>query len=97
MVHQGSGWALQSSYGWETHPFNYTPLALAPKEIYQPTKKQVKKELAAIQKKKRKSDDSDDEEGECHLVDILDSDLKGFNYEDMNNLKIDDVSNEISV
>ena len=62
--------------------------------------KSVQKQvLASIQKKKkRKSDESDDEEGECHLVDILDSDLKGFNYEDMNNLKIDDdASDEISV
>ena len=58
--------------------------------------KQVKKELASIQKKKCKSNDSDDEEGECHLVDILDSDLKGFNYEDMEKLAIDD-SDKVSV
>ena len=70
--------------------------AFLAKSIQKQVKEGVKKELAALQKK-RKSDDSDDEEGECHLVDILDSDLKGFNYEDMNNLKIDDVSDEVSV
>ena len=58
--------------------------------------KQVKKELAAIQKKKRKSDDDSEEEGECLLADVLDGDLKGFNYDDMDKLKIND-SDEISV
>ena len=53
--------------------------------------------MAAIQKK-RKSEDSD-EEGECHLADVLDSKLDGFNYEDMENMRLhdDEVSDEISV
>ena len=71
------------------------------KELAALVKKQikagVKKELAAIQKK-RKSDDSDEEE-ECHLADVLDSKLEGFNYEDMENMRLhdDEVSDEISV
>ena len=57
----------------------------------------VKKAIAkGVQKgiraaKKRKSDDSSDEEGEFNMLDF---DLKDFNYEDMENLKIDD---EVSV
>ena len=48
--------------------------------------KGVRKELQAASKK-RKSDDSSDEEGEHNMLDF---DLKDFNYEDMENLKIDD-------
>ena len=59
--------------------------------------KQVKKELASIQKKKKRKSEDSDEEGECLLAEVLDGDLKGFNYDDMNNLKIDDVSDEVSV
>ena len=61
--------------------------------------KGVKKELAAISKGKRKSEDSD-EDGECYLLSsIVDGDLDGFNYEEMENLKIDsddEASDEVS-
>ena len=66
-------------------------------------KEGVKKELAAIQKK-RKSDESDDEEGECLLLDMLESKLDGFNYADMDKMSIsedktsnDEISDEVSV
>ena len=56
--------------------------------------KGVRKELNSISKAaKRKSDDSSDEEGEVNaFAEQLDMDLKGFNYEDMENLKLDDSS-----
>ena len=61
--------------------------------------KGVKKELAAISKGKRKSEDSD-EDGECYLLSsVVDGDLDGFNYEEMENLKIDsddEASDEVS-
>ena len=60
--------------------------------IRKEVKKGVKKDLKAMSKK-RKSEDSDSD-GEIHMFD-----LKDFNYEDMENLKIDDdeeVSDEIS-
>ena len=46
--------------------------------------KQIKKDLSAFTKKRKKedSDSSDD--------DLAAFDLKDFNYEDMDNLKIDD-------
>ena len=51
--------------------------------------KQVKKELAAMGKKRKsKSDDSDNEE--CALVQIMEEDLEGFNYEDMEKMSLDD-------
>ena len=57
--------------------------------INKTVEKKVKKQLASIDKK-RKSDDSDSD-GECHLLDALvDGKLDGFNYEDMENLKLDD-------
>ena len=66
-------------------------------------KEGVKKELAAIQKK-RKSDESDDEEGECLLLDMLESKLDGFNYTDMDKMSVsedktsnDEISDEVSV
>ena len=61
--------------------------------------KGVKKELAAISKGKRKSDDKEDsdDDGECYLLDsIVNGGLDGFNYEEMENLKIDS-DDEISV
>ena len=56
--------------------------------------KGVRKELNSISKAaKRKSDDSSDEEGEVNaFAEQLDMDLKGFNYEDVENLKLDDSS-----
>ena len=58
--------------------------------------KQVKKELAAVGKKRKsKSDDSDNEE--CALVQIMEQDLDGFNYEDMEKMSLDDDGDEISV
>ena len=55
--------------------------------------KGVKKDLKALGKKKRKSsDDSDSSDADGYLFD-----LKDFNYEDMENLKIDDdVTDEVS-
>ena len=51
--------------------------------------KQVKKELAAMGKKRKsKSDDSDTEE--CALVQIMEEDLEGFNYEDMEKMSLND-------
>lgn len=58
----------------------------------------VKKEMNAFSdaKKKRKSDDeSSDEEG--YLAEALDSKLQDFNYEDMENLKIDSDDDSVSV
>ena len=52
--------------------------------------KGVAKELNAAQRKRKANDSSSDKEGELHCID-----LKDFNYEDMENLKIssdDDVS-----
>ena len=60
--------------------------------IRKEVKKGVKKDLKAMSKK-RKSEDSDSD-GEIYMFD-----LKDFNYEDMENLKIDDddeVTDEIS-
>ena len=58
-------------------------------------KKGVKKQLAAASAKKRKSDDSDsDSDKDCFLVETLTKGLDGFNYEQMENLSLDD---EISV
>ena len=56
-------------------------------------KKGVKKDLKAISKKRKSSKDSEDSEGELHAFD-----LKDFNYQDMENLKIDDdeILDEIS-
>ena len=53
--------------------------------------KGVRKELNAIAKAKRKADDDSSEEGELNALEL---DLSDFNYEDMENLKIDD---EVSV
>ena len=58
------------------------------KEVAKGIKKGVKAELKAFSEKKRKAD-SDDEEGEVNAFDLAD-----FNYEDMENLKIDD---EVSI
>ena len=55
--------------------------------VKQAVAKKVKKELAAADKK-RKSDDSDDE------FDLNAVELEGFNYDDMENLKIDDDDTE---
>ena len=46
--------------------------------------KGVAKELNAAERKRKADDSSSDEEGELHCMD-----LKDFNYEDMENLKID--------
>ena len=50
-------------------------------------KEGVQKELASLGKK-RKSKSNDKEEGECALVDILDSNLDGFNYDDMDDMSV---------
>ena len=58
--------------------------AFVRKEIAKGVKKQIKKDLSAFTKKRKKDDSvsSDD--------DLAAFDLKDFNYEDMDNLKIDD-------
>ena len=58
--------------------------------------KQAKKQLAVANKKKRrsKSDDSS-EDGECFLLESLQGNLDGFNYEAMENLSIDDDEIEV--
>ena len=58
--------------------------AFVRKEIAKGVKKQIKKDLSAFTKK-RKKDDSDSSDD-----DLAAFDLKDFNYEDMDNLKIDD-------
>ena len=58
--------------------------AFVRKEIAKGVKKQMKKDLSAFAKK-RKSDCSDSSDD-----DLAAFDLKDFNYEDMENLKIDD-------
>ena len=74
------------------------------KEFAAFVKKSVKsamKDLNSAEKKRKSSDDDSDEEGECHLVEAITGNLDGFNYEEMENLKIDDDdkkdSDEISV
>ena len=54
------------------------------KEIAKGVKKKIKKDLSAFTKK-RKQDDSDSSDD-----DLAAFDLKDFNYEDMDNLKIED-------
>ena len=58
--------------------------AFVRKEIAKGVKKQIKKDLSAFTKK-RKKDDSDSSDD-----DLAAFDLKDFNYEDVDNLKIDD-------
>jgi hypothetical protein len=58
--------------------------------------KKQSKELASISKK-RKSDDSSDEDNddkECFLLETLTKDIEGFNYKDMEGLKIEDDNND---
>jgi hypothetical protein len=65
--------------------------ALVQKAAKKEFKKQSK-ELASISKK-RKSDDSsdkDDDDKECFLLETLTKDIEGFNYKDMEGLKIED-------
>jgi hypothetical protein len=57
--------------------------------------KKQSKELASISKK-RKSDDSSDKEDddkECFLLETLTKDIEGFNYKDMEGLKIEEDNN----
>ena len=63
--------------------------------IAKSVKHSVKKELAAVVKK-RKSDDDTDDEKDGFLLDCLQGKLDGFNYEEMENLSIDD-DDEINV
>ena len=63
------------------------------KELAVLIKKAVKKEVSTKESKKCKS--SDDEEG--FLVECLNKPLDGFNYKDMENLNIDDSSNDSKV
>jgi hypothetical protein len=55
--------------------------------IRKEVKKGVKKDLKAISKKRKSESDDSDSDGDLHAFD-----LKDFNYEDMENLKIDDDS-----
>ena len=58
--------------------------------------KKVKKQLAAVSSKKRKAEDSESDDGECFLLDELTKGIDGFNYEAMDDLKIDD-DDEVTV
>jgi hypothetical protein len=65
--------------------------ALVQKAAKKEFKKQSK-ELASISKR-RKSDgssDEDDDDKECFLLETLSKDIEGFNYKDMEGLKIED-------
>ena len=53
--------------------------------IKKEVKKGVKKDLKALSKKRKSKESDSKEDGELHMFD-----LKDFNYEDMENLKIDD-------
>ena len=55
------------------------------KEIAKGMKKQKKSDLAVISKKRKSDLDSDEEGQDLHVFD-----LQGFNYNDMENLKIED-------
>ena len=57
--------------------------------IAKQVKKGVKKQLAAADKKRKNGDDSDSDE-DCALLQGLTGALDGFNYEQMENLCIDD-------
>ena len=61
----------------------------ATKELATLIAKQVKKQLAAADKKRKTDDDSDSDE-DCALLQGLTGALDGFNYEQMENLSIDD-------
>lgn len=58
------------------------------KELQAFMKKAVKKELNALSKK-RKSEEKSDDEDEASVNNIEEVDLSGFNYTDMDNLKIE--------
>ena len=57
--------------------------------IAKQVKKGVKKQLAAADKKQKSDDDSDSDE-DCAPLQGLTGALHGFNYEQMENLSIDD-------
>ena len=61
----------------------------ATKELATLIAKQVKKQLAAADKKRKSDNDSDSDE-DCALLQGLTGALDGFNYEQMENLSIDD-------
>ncbi len=65
--------------------------------IKKAVKKGVAKEVAAFECKRKAGSDSDasssEEEGELHMLD-LSSELKGFNYQDMDKLCIDNKKSE---
>ena len=65
----------------------------AKKEIALLVKQALRKEIKAADKKRKSSEDSD---GDCFLAEALGSPLDGFNYEQMENLKISN-DDEISV
>jgi hypothetical protein len=64
--------------------------ALVQKAAKKEFKKQSK-ELASISKKHKSEDsDKDDDDKECFLLETLTKDIEGFNYKDMEGLKIED-------
>ena len=94
---KGDGKSGNGKYGNKTWSRKADEASKAAKQdlasfIRKEIKKGVKKDLKAISKK-RKSDDSEASEGELNAFD-----LKDFNYQDMENLKIDDedILDEIS-
>jgi hypothetical protein len=63
--------------------------------VQKAAKKEIKKhakDLNSVSKKRKSSDSSesdDDDDKECFLLDTITKDLDGFNYQEMNDLKID--------
>ena len=63
--------------------------ALVAKAVKKEVKAGVKKQLASLSKKRKSSKDDESDE-ECCLVQMLESKLDGFNYQQMENLTISD-------
>ncbi len=78
----GKSWAKKAATNKEATKKDLS--AYIQKEVAKGIKVGLQKELAAFDKK-RKADDASDSDGELHAFD-----LKDFNYEEMENLKIDD-------
>ena len=61
---------------------------LLAKTVQDEVKAGVQKELASMGKKRKNKSKDDDEEGECALVEMFESNLDGFNYEDMDDMSV---------
>ena len=62
--------------------------ALLAKTVKDEVKAGVQKELAAMGKKRKSKSKDDEQEEDCALVEMLESNLDGFNYEDMDDMSI---------